>query len=143
MMAQTARSIGICVFCLMILSSYFKLQSAAGSQTASSDSLSVVISARIEKGSLVYRMNGKRVEDTRTNSLLTNLGAFIRAHGNRVPALIIIDVRAPFTEVGKLETALDMSDLTYSRKLYVTDFQSGTMNEIHWDDKSVPIPTNY
>ncbi|HVA16863.1 MAG TPA: hypothetical protein VMV59_04015 [Candidatus Dormibacteraeota bacterium] len=66
----------------------------------------------------------------------------MKKHGTKIPAFIIIDVRAPFSEVGKLETALDKVDLTYERRLFVTDFRDGTMNEIHWDDTSIPIPHN-
>jgi hypothetical protein len=50
----------------------------------------------------VYRVDGKRVEDSKDNSLLTNLGEIVNARGTEMPVLIIIDVRAPFSEVGKL-----------------------------------------
>jgi len=103
----------------------------------------VTISGRMQNGSLIYRLNGKQIEDTRENSLITNLSEVIRSRGNHIPALIIIDVRAPLTEVGKIETALDKVDLTYSRKLFVTDFRDGTMNEIHWDQTPVPLPRTY
>lgn len=59
-----------------------------------------------------------------------------------VPVDIIVDVRAPFSEVGKLETALDKSDLT-NRRVYVSNFKDGTMNEIHWDERAVPLPSVY
>lgn len=103
----------------------------------------IVISERIERGSPIYKLNGKRVEDTRENGLITNLAEIVQARGTHIPVIIIIDVRAPFTEVGKLETALDKADLSYGRKIYVTDFRGGTMNEIHWDEKAIPLPSNY
>lgn len=102
----------------------------------------VLVSARMEKGALVYKVNGKTVEDSKENSLLTNLARIAKMRGNEVPVFIIVDVRAPFTEVGKPETALDKVDLTHSRRLFVTDFRDSTMNEIHWDPTPVPIPSN-
>ena len=102
----------------------------------------VVVSVRIEKGSLVYKVNGKTVEDSKENSLITNLARIAKERGDQVPVFIIVDVRAPFTEVGKLETALDKVELTHSRRLFVTDFRDSTMNEIHWDQTPVPIPSN-
>ena len=102
----------------------------------------VIVSARIEKGALVYRVNGKTVEDSKENSLITNLTRIANVRGNEVPVFIIVDVRAPFSEVGKLETALDKVELTHSRRLFVTDFRDSTMNEIHWDQTPVPIPSN-
>jgi len=114
---------------------------ASGNQPG--EDTAVIISVRMQNRSLIYRLNGKQVENTRENSLLTNLSELIRSRGNHIPALIIIDVRAPFTEVGKIETALDKADLTFSRKLFVTDFRDGTMNEIHWDDTPVPLPRSY
>ena len=73
---------------------------------------------------------------------MTNLGNIVRVRGLRIPVFIIIDVRASFSEVGKLETALDKIDLTYERRVFVTDFRGGTMNEIHWDETAIPIPHN-
>jgi hypothetical protein len=102
----------------------------------------VVVSVRVEKGGLVYRVNGKTVEDSKENSLITNLARIAKERGDQVPVFIIVDVRAPFTEVGKLETALDKVELTHSRRLFVTDFRNSTMNEIHWDQTPVPIPSN-
>ena len=109
------------------------------SQTKSS--APVVVSARLEKGGLVYKVNGKTVEDSKENSLLTNLARIARSQGSDVTVFIIIDVRAPFTEVGKLETALDKVELNHSRRLFVTDFRDATMNEIHWDRTPVPLPS--
>jgi len=96
----------------------------------------------MEKQGLVYKVNGKTVEDSKENSLITNLARIAKLRGNEVPVFIIVDVRAPFTEVGKLETALDKVELTHSRRLFVTDFRDSTMNEIHWDKTPVPIPSN-
>lgn len=101
----------------------------------------VVLTARVENGSLVYRINGKRVEDSIENSLLVNLGNIVKTRGTEVPVFIVIDVRAPFTEIGKLGTALDKAGLTH-RRFFVSYFRDGTMNEIHWDDTSIPIPRN-
>jgi hypothetical protein len=99
----------------------------------------VVVSARIENGALIYRVNGKKVEDSTNNSLLRNLGNISKQRGTHIPVFILIDVRAPFSEVGKLETALDKVDLT-ERRLFVSNFSDGTINEIHWDQKAIPIP---
>jgi hypothetical protein len=109
---------------------------------ASQTSSPVVVTARMEKGALVYRVNGRIVEDSKENSLITNLARIAKARGSDVPVSIIVDVRAPFTEIGKLETALDKADLTHSRRLSVTDFRDSTMNEIHWDQTPIPIPSN-
>lgn len=67
----------------------------------------VVVSARMENGTPTYRVNGKKVEDSRKkNSLLKNFGNIVEKHGTEIPVFSIIDVRASFGEVGKLETAL-------------------------------------
>lgn len=102
----------------------------------------VVLSVQIENGTKVYRLNGKQVENNVENSILTNLGRVVRAQGTRIPALIILDVRAPLSEVGKLETALDKSGIT-QRRIFVTNFKGGIMNEIHWDGTPVPLPPDY
>jgi hypothetical protein len=96
----------------------------------------------MEKGSLVYKVNGKTVEDSKENSLLTNLARIAKSQSSDVTVFIVIDVRAPFTEVGKLETALDKVALNHSRRLFVTDFRDATMNEIHWDRTPIPIPAH-
>jgi hypothetical protein len=109
-------------------------------QTQEQASRPVVVSAQMVNGTLIYEVNGKRVEDSAKNSLLTNLGNIANARGLKIPVFIIVDVRAPFSEVGKLETALDKMDLTYRRRLFVTDFRDGKMNVIHWDNMPIPIP---
>jgi hypothetical protein len=96
----------------------------------------------MEQRSLVYKLNGKRVEDRWDNSFLKSLAKVATARGSKTVVFIIVDVRAPFTEVGKLETALDKANLTYDRRLFVSDFRGGTMNEIHWDNAAIPIPKN-
>jgi hypothetical protein len=108
--------------------------------TAVEGSQAVVLSARIEGGSLTYRLNGKKVEDSKDNSLLVNLARVARLRGTDVPVFIVIDVRAPFAEAGKLETALEKAGLVHHR-LFVSNFTSGIMNEIHWDETAVPIPS--
>jgi hypothetical protein len=102
----------------------------------------LVLSAEIVKGMMIYKLDGKRVEDSKSNSLLTNLTAIVRARGNAIPVFVIVDVRAPFSEAGKLDTALAKADLLRERKLFVTNFRDGTMNEIHWDETGIPIPLN-
>ena len=109
------------------------------SQTKEPTSQALVLSARMERGTLIYKVDGRRVEDSVSNSLLTNLAEIVRTRGTQIPVFIIIDVRAPFSEVGKLETALDKTDLTHYR-LFVSNFSDGVMNEIHWDEKGIPIP---
>jgi hypothetical protein len=115
------------------------LASGSWSQTEQQTAHPIVVSAQMQDGTLVYRVNGRRVEDTRQNSLLTNLANVVRTRGVDVAVFIIIDVRAPFSEVGKLETALDKADLKH-RRLFVSDFRDATMNEIHWDETAIPIP---
>ena len=115
-------------------------RTAGVSRSGAQQSPPIVISAQMEGRGLIYRIDGKRVEDTRSNSLLANLASIVRLRGNRVPAFIIVDIRAPFTEVGKLETALDKSSLNGVRRIFVTDFRGGTMNEIHWDETPIPLP---
>ena len=112
---------------------------AVTSQQENSRSRQVVLSDKMEKGILVYRLDGTRVEDTAKNSLLKNLGELFESRGAATSVVIVIDVRAPFSEAGKLETALDMVGLTHYR-LFVSNFRDGLMNEIHWDERSVPIP---
>jgi len=103
----------------------------------------VVLTARVEKGKIIYNLNGRRVEDSKPNSLLTNLSRVVEQRGTEVPVFIVIDVRASFSEVGKLETALDKADLTH-RRLFVSDFgREGMMNEIHWDETGIPLPSNH
>src|SRR6266436_8681096 len=124
------------MFCCSVLLSLL-LPSSTTSQTKESLPQPVVVSARMDNGMLVYRVNGKRVEDSPKNSLLKNLGEIQDARGDNVPVFIIIDVRAPFSEVGKLETALDKVGLMHYR-LFVSNFSDGTMNEIHWDETAMP-----
>lgn len=88
---------------------------------------------------MIYRLNGKRVEDTPKNSLITNLSRILAASGGEATVFVIIDVRAPFSEVGKLDTALDKVGMA-QRRIFVTDFREGVMNEIHWDKSAIPIP---
>ena len=111
----------------------------AESQTNESAPAPVVLSARLNKTTVTYWLNGKRVEDSRRNSLLTNLGSLLKTRGSQVTVFIVVDVRAPFSEIGKLETALDKIGLPNYR-LFVTNFSDETMNEIHLDEKAVPIP---
>ena len=118
---------------------FLLLPASTRSQSNERATQPVTVSAQMENGMLVYRVNGKRVEDSRKNSLLTNLGKIQDERGSEVPVFIIIDVRAPFSEVGKLETALDKVGMTH-RRLFVTNFRDGTMNEIHWDETAIPIP---
>jgi biopolymer transport protein ExbD len=112
----------------------------AASQNENQKSKPVVLSVQMEHGMAIYRLNGRTVEDRRDNSLLKNLTQVAAERGTNVPVFVIIDVQAPFAEVGKLETALDKVDLTSKRRLFVTDYRDRTMNEIHWDEKAVPIP---
>ena len=117
------------------------LVSCAWSQTEPQAAHPVVVSAEVQKGAVVYRVDGRIVETSRKNSLLNNLGKVADARGLDVPVYIIIDVHAPFTEVGKLENALDKIGLMRFR-LFVADFRlrDGIMNELHWDESGIPIP---
>jgi hypothetical protein len=103
------------------------------------ESKPVVLSVQIEHGKPVYKLNGKTVEDRRENSLLNNLMQAATDRGNNTEVLLVVDEKAPFTEVGKLETALDKIDMP-NRRLFIADFNDGTMNEIHLDMKASPIP---
>jgi hypothetical protein len=103
------------------------------------ESKPVILSVQIEHGKPLYKLNGKIVEDRRENSLLNNLMQVATSRGSNTEVLFIIDEKAPFTEVGKLETALDKIDMP-NRRLFVADFNDGTMNEIHLDTKASPIP---
>jgi len=98
-----------------------------------------VLSARVRNGEIVYQLNGNRVEDTARNSLLKNLTKVLDAQGSDAPVFVIVDAHAPFSEFGKLETALDKVGLQ-NRRFFVTNFSDAIMNEIHWDNKAVPIP---
>jgi hypothetical protein len=122
-----------------LLVSLFCLAPAGWGQTQPQTAQPVVVSAQMRGSALIYKLNNRRVEDSRENSLLTNLGTVVRTRGVDVPVFIIIDVRASFAEVGKLETALDKAGLMH-RRLFVSDFSDKTMNEIHWDETAIPIP---
>ena len=125
------------LFCFVL--SPLLLSPMGASPTDQGATKPVVLTARMENGSVVYRINNKRVENSIRNSLLVNLGSIVKTRGTEVPVFIIIDVRASFTEIGKLGTALDKAGLT-QRRVFVSYFDDGTMNEIHWDDTSIPIP---
>lgn len=123
--------------CLIVL---FPLICWSGSQTESGRTKPLVLTVHVEAGKPTYKLDGKEVEDRRDNSLLRNLAEVVRKRGEKIPVFVIVDVRAPLTEFGKLETALDKVDLTSERRLFVGDFRDGTMNEIHWEEKALPIP---
>jgi hypothetical protein len=101
----------------------------------------LVVSVQIVKGTRVYRVNRKVVEDTRDNSLLTNLERAASERGLDYPVIVLVDVEAPLSEVGKLETALDKIDFKH-RRLFVGDFETSVMNEFHWEQNGVPFPAN-
>lgn len=63
----------------------------------------VSLSAQMKNGAPLYRLNGKVVEDRVQNSLLNNLTRILAAHGSETPVFVVVDVRAPFSEFGKLE----------------------------------------
>jgi|HubBroStandDraft_6_1064221.scaffolds.fasta_scaffold840444_1 biopolymer transport protein ExbD len=128
---------GLLFACLVLISSLLPLSSS--SQPKEHAPQPVAVSAQMENEILVYRVNGKRVEDSQTNSLLINLERILQERGSEVPVFIIIDIRAPFSEVGKLETALDKVGMA-QRRLFVTNFRDRTMNEIHWDETPIPMP---
>jgi hypothetical protein len=124
---------------LIVLSPFPLILCVAAPQLERAESKAVVLSVQIEHGKPVYKLNGKTVEDRRENSLLNNLMQVATDRGSNIAVLVIIDEKAPFTEVGKLETALDKIDMP-NRRLFVADFPDGTMNEIHLDPKALPIP---
>src|ERR1700689_5557652 len=53
----------------------------------------LVVSVEIVKGSPIYRVNRKIVEDTRSNSLLTNLEGAALERGLDYPVIVIVDVQ--------------------------------------------------
>jgi hypothetical protein len=57
-----------------------------------------------------------------------------------VPVILVIDTHAQFSEVGKLETALDKAGFSDGITIYVANFVDKTMNQIHWDSSSKPLP---
>jgi len=127
------RLFGLIVLCSVLVASVC----VAAPQTA--ESKSVVLSVQMEHGKPLYRLNGKIVEDRRENSLLNNLTRVAGERGNETPVFLIVDERAPITEIGKLQTALDKIDMP-NRRLFIADFVDGSIKEIHWDQKAVPIP---
>ena len=129
-MSRQIRSFMLLLLCLFSLSRDLRAQQ---------DRPPVVISIRMLKGSAVYRVDRKVVENTRENSLLTNLEAVASSKGLDWPILILVDVNAPLREIGKLETAVAKIDFS-NHRLFVGDFQTGTMEELHWGQVSVPIP---
>jgi biopolymer transport protein ExbD len=123
----------------VVLNPFPLILCVAALQPERAESKPVVLSVQIEHGSSVYKLNGKTVEDRRENSLLNNLGQVATDRGSNTVVFVVIDEKAPFTEVGKLETALDKIDMP-NRRLFMADFADGTMNEIHLDPKALPIP---
>ena len=124
-------------FCLVLLSSApLKPQTMKESPPRP-----VVLSAQVKHGQIVYELNGRVVEDNARNSILKNLTRILDTRGSSTPVFVVVDVRAPFSEFGKLETALDKVGLP-KRRFFVTDFTDATLNEVHWDEKAVPIPKN-
>ena len=102
----------------------------------------IVVSAQLKNGNLIYRVNGKIVENSARNSLMTNLSRVLGTRGKETPVFIVIDVRAPFGEFEHIDTALDKVDLP-NRRYFVSNFTNDRMmTEIHWADKAVPIPPN-
>lgn len=136
-----ARITGRCLLLFCFVLPPFLLNRSGASPVGERTNKPVVLTDRMEHGSLIYRIDGKRVEDSAENSLLVNLGNIIKTRGTEVPVFIVIDVRAPFTEIDKLGTALDMAGLTHGR-FFLSRFSDGTMNEIHLDDEAIPIPRN-
>jgi biopolymer transport protein ExbD len=126
-------------FCVLLALSI--LSCSVRSQAQKDIRQPLVVSVEIVKGSRVYRVNRKVVEDTRDNSLLTSLETAASERGLDYPVIVLVDVKAPFTEVDKLETALVKIGFTHHR-LFVGDFQSGLMDEFHWDQNGIPIPPN-
>lgn len=108
------------------------------SQIEGAEPKPVVLSVEMENGTPLYKLNGKTIEDRRDNSLLNNLMQVATERGNETAVFVLVDEKAPFTEVTKLQTALDKIDMP-NRRLFIANFPDGTMNEIHWDEKAVPI----
>jgi hypothetical protein len=117
------------------------LSTTAWSQAQQQTDHPVVVSAEMKVGALVYKLNGRIVDNSRQNSLLKNLATVVDKRGAQVMVFLVIDVNAPFHEMGKLETALDKVGLT-QRRFFVSGFSDGLMQEIHFDEKTVPIPPN-
>ena len=126
---------------LIVLSSLVLVNMHVAESQETPESKPIVLSVKMEHGKSVYRLNGKTVEDRRENSLLNNLAQVATERGNKTLVLIIVDERAPFIEAGKLRTALDKIDIP-NRKVFIADYADGTMNEIHWNEKAIPIPKN-
>jgi hypothetical protein len=136
------RRISFSWMCFLLAISVLTLSSGSSAQkNGKNDFLPLVVSVEMVKGTPVYRVNRKVVEDTRDNSLLTNLESEASERGLDSPVIVLVDVKAPFTEVGKLETALDKIDFKH-RRLFVGNFQEAMMNEFHWDQNGIPFPPN-
>jgi hypothetical protein len=124
-----------------VLLSCYWLTTSAWSQTQQQTDHPIVVSAEMKRGTMVYRLNGRIVENSRQNSLMKNLAKVLDTRGDQVMVFLVIDVHAPFREMGKLETALDKIGLT-QRRFFVSDFSDGRMQEVHVDEKAIPIPPN-
>jgi hypothetical protein len=111
----------------------------SNAQTSESTPRPVVVSARVKNGKIIYKLNGKIVENSVRNSLITNLENVLKTRGRETPVFIVVDVRAAIAQFGHIETALDKVDLP-NRRFFVTNFTDDMMIEIHWDDKPVRIP---
>jgi len=126
---------------LLFVSVLSLLSVSIGSQAQQANHMPVIVSVRVTAGSFVYRVDRKIVENTRKNSLLTNLEEIASRRGLNCPIIIIVDENAPLSEIGKLETAADKIDFT-RRRLFIADFHQGTMEELHWGGVSMPIPSS-
>lgn len=113
----------------------------SNAQTSGRTPRPVVVSARVKNGKIVYKVNGRIVENSVRNSLITNLGNVLKTQGRETPVFIVVDVCAPIAQFGHIETDLDKVDLP-NRRFFVTNFTDAIMNGIHWDDKPIPIPSN-
>lgn len=126
---------------LLLLWVAFAFCGTSNAQTNESTPRPAVVSARVNHGGIVYRVNGRIVENSVRNSLITNLGNVLKTQGRQTPVFIVVDVRAPIAQFGHIETALDKVDLP-NRRFFVADFTNGTMSEIHWAEKAIQIPSN-
>lgn len=128
-----------CCLVLLCLVFFAREARAQSNQTEQSKQTPVVVSVRMVRGTAQYRVDKKVVEDTGANSLQTNLEAVASAKGLDWPITILVDVNAHLTEIGKLKAAVDKVEFS-NYTMFVGDFQKGTMEELRWGPKNVPIP---
>ena len=103
--------------------------------------LSLATTFRADDSPEGRKSDGRKREGTSERALLESTWAVVSKRGPGIRAFVIVDVDAKFSDVGPIFEALTKDGIDLERiQLFVADFKGGSMNELHWDLKSVRIP---